>query len=221
MATPLSFVSEYIPAWDTVMLAVREAMQTVVNAPTSAPALLVEFILALSVFSGLRKGFTREVMGLIAWGVAGVAAMKYRHAFATWALSTMEPAELADGVGFGVIFFGGLAVGALASSLFAHLIRISPLAGLDRLLGGMFGILRGGTVIVTLYIATHWATATNMVAVGQRGDGTTENAITTALSYMAPLMSRFVPSDLAREAGSGHDLGGPDDIPGEAYPENP
>ncbi|BCI65646.1 bacteriocin/colicin V production CvpA [Acetobacter aceti NRIC 0242] len=221
MTASLSFVSEHIPAWDTVQTAVREALQTVINAPTSAPALLVELIVALSVVSGLRKGFTREVLGIIAWGVAGMAAMKYRHMFVTWVLPTMEPAELADGVGFGVIFFGGLAVGALVSSLFAHLIRVSPLAGLDKLLGGMFGVLRGGTVIVTLYMATHWATATNMIVAGERSDGAGENAITTALSYMAPFMSRFVPSDLAQEPGSGHDLGGPDDAPGEAYPENP
>ncbi|AQS83458.1 MAG: CvpA family protein [Acetobacter aceti] len=221
MTAPLSFLSDHIPAWDTVLLAVREAIQTVMSAPTSAPALLVELILALSIVSGLRKGFTREVMGLIAWGVAGAVALQYRHLFVERVIPTMQPVELASGIGFGVIFFGGLAVGALASSLFAHLIKISPLAGLDRLLGGLFGVLRGGTVIVTLYMTTHWATTTNMVVAGQRGDGTTESAITTALSYMAPLMSRFVPADLAREAGSGHDLGGPDDIPGEAYPENP
>ncbi|MCH4092592.1 CvpA family protein [Acetobacter sp.] len=221
MAAALSFVSEHIPAWNTVQVALGEAVRAVVNTPTSAPALLVELILALSIVSGFRKGLTREIMGLIAWAVAGVAAIRYRHVFVVWAIPTMEPVELADGIGFGVIFFGGLAVGALVSSLFAHLIRISPLAGLDKLLGGMFGVLRGGTVIVTLYMASHWVTATNMVVAGQRGDGTTENSITTALSYIAPLMSRFVPSDLARDAGSGHDLGEPEDVPGEAYPENP
>ncbi|MFT8720583.1 CvpA family protein [Acetobacter sp.] len=218
-----SLIMERVPHGPAVQKAAWAALNTVQRSPISLPAIAVEIVLLLSIVRGFRRGFSREVLGVVSWIGAAFVATKYYHTFAQSNFQTLQPQEMAGGVAFGVLLFGGLALGAVVTSIVSHFVRKSILGDADKVLGSGFGALRGGAVIITFYMMTGWVNATTQDTTrpDMETDGSSVSGITTALSYMAPLMSTFVPEDLARAAGSRHDHPGPADAADEAYRENP
>jgi len=100
-------------------------------------------VLALSAVVGMWRGLVSEVMALLAWVLALVAAWRYAGA----------AAELLDGViaepawrqvaGFALIFVAVLLIAALLRFLLRELLRATGLAATDRFFGALFGVARG------------------------------------------------------------------------------
>lgn len=114
------------------------------------------FILLLSVFAGLRKGLSREIIGLGASLLGLVLAMWFYRSAGARLEQYVSSQWLASLGGFLLIFFGVLLLGALLSAVVGRLLKTVGLSPLDRLFGGLFGFARGllfcfGTV--TLLIA--------------------------------------------------------------------
>jgi membrane protein required for colicin V production len=117
----------------------------------------VDFVvLAVVLVSGLlalSRGFVREVLGLSAW--AGAAAFTYwglplaRPQFARW-ISSPEWVSVATGA---ALFLGSLLVLMVVSGWVGGVVRGSPLGGVDRTLGLVFGLARGALLVVFTYIA--------------------------------------------------------------------
>jgi len=117
-------------------------------------------LLGWSVVTAFRKGFTREVIGVIsvivgllagAWFYGTVAAylLPYDSSRgAVWPHFTSRAA--ANLAGFLVVFFGVLLLGAFVSFLVQKFLRLTGLSFFDRLLGAGFGLLRGGLIGVAL-----------------------------------------------------------------------
>lgn len=100
-------------------------------------------ILAASVVTALMKGFVRELISLASVVVGLVlAALGYSHA-AAWFDDLTKSHEIALGLGFLTIFLGTLILGALAGMVARKLIKSAGIQWFDRLLGGMFGLVRG------------------------------------------------------------------------------
>ncbi len=107
-------------------------------------------IILLSAAAGLRSGFARVVIGLVAT-VAGLLLgfWFYRLVGAKLAPFLSTPA-LADVCGFLIIFFGVLLVGALLAALLARLFRWVGLSWFDHFLGGIAGLVRGILLVAGL-----------------------------------------------------------------------
>jgi membrane protein required for colicin V production len=110
-------------------------------------------ILAASVATSFRKGFSREVIGLVTvvlaialgiwfYGLAGEFFAPY--------LSSPAAAHLA---GFAVVFGGVLLLGALVSAIVGKFLRVTGLSVFDHLLGAGFGLARGLLIAVALLLA--------------------------------------------------------------------
>jgi membrane protein required for colicin V production len=114
------------------------------------------FVVLLSVFNGLRKGLSREIIGLAASIFALVlAAWFYRTAGAQLQqyVSSQWVASLA---GFLIIFFAVILLGALLSAVVSGFLKTVGLSPIDRVLGAAFGLARGllfGFLVVTVLIA--------------------------------------------------------------------
>lgn len=113
-------------------------------------------LLLVSVVIGLWRGLLFEVMSLAGWVAAYIAAQVFGPELAPH-LPALEQAGAGGSgpriaVAFVLVFVLALIVWSLLSALLRRLIQASPLSGLDRMLGGAFGLLRG--VLVALVIVT-------------------------------------------------------------------
>lgn len=109
-------------------------------------------ILAISAVVGLVRGLTFELLSLAGWFVAYFAARWLQP----WAASHLPIGAagtlLNQGVAFASAFIVVLMVWSLLARAVAMLIGVTPLRPLDRLLGAVFGVVRG--VVVLLVFAT-------------------------------------------------------------------
>ena len=110
-------------------------------------------VVMVSVITAMMKGFVRELISLASVVVGLViAAIAYPRA-ALWFDDLTKSHEIALGLGFLVLFLGTLMVGALAGALARKLIKAAGIQWFDRLLGGVFGLLRGALVDAVLIMA--------------------------------------------------------------------
>jgi len=107
-------------------------------------------IVAVSVAVGLWRGLVFELMSLAGWIVAYVLAQAYSPLLAA-RLHVGEPGSaLNQGVAFAATFVAALMVWALIARLVRMLVRATPLTALDRLLGAVFGALRGALLLLAI-----------------------------------------------------------------------
>jgi membrane protein required for colicin V production len=100
-------------------------------------------VLALSAAVGLWRGLVSEVMALLAWVLALVAAWRFAgEASVLLAGVIVEPAWR-QVAGFAMIFVAVLLIVALVRFLMRELLRAAGLGAVDRFFGAMFGLARG------------------------------------------------------------------------------
>ena len=109
-------------------------------------------LVLLSAIVGFVRGFVREAFSLASWIAAIVVAFLFFEKFSTQ-LPFNIPNDLARlGVAFLLLFLGVLLLGSLINYLFNKAIHAIGLGGLDRVLGGAFGVLRGALVVTLLVL---------------------------------------------------------------------
>ena len=109
-------------------------------------------IIALSAIVSLFRGFVREVLSLLAWVVAFWTAMAFWGKFATF----LEP-YIAIPFARMVLAFLGVLVAVLLvfgiiNYIVGRLLDKTGLSGPDRLLGALFGMLRGAAIVTVLVV---------------------------------------------------------------------
>ena len=105
----------------------------------------------ISLVTGILRGFTKEVLGIITW----VAALLFTWLFSEYAIALLRikitnPA-LSTAAGYAATFLLGLLIGAVVSSLVVEAIRNSRFSSADRTLGAGFGVIRAA-LLVALFI---------------------------------------------------------------------
>lgn len=108
-------------------------------------------VVLLSLVIGAWRGVVSEILALLAWVVAFLAARTWATPAGGWlatglADSLAEPL-LQQVAGFVAIFVAVLILFALARWMVSLLLRAVGLAPLDRVLGALFGIARGVLVV--------------------------------------------------------------------------
>ncbi|MEZ5597175.1 MAG: CvpA family protein [Pseudomonadales bacterium] len=123
-------------------------------------------VIGASALMGLMRGLLKEVLSVATWILAFVLALGYGPAFAAWFPLTAD-AVAGTGVitgqiksdtvslviGFAAVFVLTLICGSLIRWLLDKLVDSTGLTGLDRLLGLLFGAVRGIVISVVLLIA--------------------------------------------------------------------
>lgn len=104
--------------------------------------------LIVSILIGVLRGFTREVLGLLSWILAIIAALLFAPQAAGWLEPHIATPSIRIAASYALVFFGILVLGAIVTSIVSMLVRKSPLSGVDRMVGGGFGLLRG--VVIAL-----------------------------------------------------------------------
>ncbi len=110
-------------------------------------------IVAISAVIGLARGFVREVLSLAIWGVAVILAVGFAADIAALLPKRLEGDSLRYVTAFTLVFVGALVIGALTQWIVSRLVQTTGLSGTDRLLGLLFGGLRGAVVCIVAVIA--------------------------------------------------------------------
>jgi len=111
-------------------------------------------VLALSALLAFMRGLVREVLGLGAWVGAifvGIWALPHvRPQFQEW----LGTSPWVEPVAFAVVFIVALIVLMLLARWLSGMVRDSPVGGIDRTLGLVFGLGRGAALVILAYIGT-------------------------------------------------------------------
>ena len=108
--------------------------------------LLDGLLLGLTLVSAMLamvRGFSREVLSIVSWGVAAVGAFLFYRPATPFVQPYVEHELIAQLVAAGVIFAVVLIVATFITMRIADLIIDSRIGPLDRTLGFVFGAARG------------------------------------------------------------------------------
>jgi len=107
-------------------------------------------ILLVSLLFGLWRGLVYEVLSLIGWPVAFLLSKLFAGDVAPMMPLMREEARIA--LAYAVVFVAALIVWGVLAWLLSRLVKVVGLGWLDRVLGGLFGVLRGGLVVLVLVL---------------------------------------------------------------------
>ena len=109
-------------------------------------------IITISGLVGIFRGLLREIMSLIGWIVSAWLAWRFASEFASVFDSVIQSADVRKAAAFISIFLLSLVLFALLSYFISKIMNKSPLRGMDRTLGMVFGLLRGAIIIAVLVV---------------------------------------------------------------------
>lgn len=109
-------------------------------------------ILLLSVALSIRRGMTREILSLLTWVGAFVISYVFGEKLALLMDSWIKTPSLRTTVAMVVLFAMTLIVGAMLNHVLADMLKKTGLTGTDRILGSLFGFVRGIVIIVALLL---------------------------------------------------------------------
>lgn len=107
-------------------------------------------ILAVSLLVGLFRGFGREIFSLLGWIVAFVGANILAQPLADSLVALSDIETLRYMAGWALVFVGVLAIFSVLGRLMARQMRQPGFNLGNRVLGGVFGLLRGVVVVIVV-----------------------------------------------------------------------
>ncbi len=115
----------------------------------SAIDIVFATVVAISVVLGFWRGLTRELVSMIAW--IAIAVLAYRYAGTVGVLLPFDAPPLVHvAAGVGIIIVACVLAAAVIGRLLRSAVASSQLAGADRVLGAVFGALRGSLVVLLI-----------------------------------------------------------------------
>jgi len=105
-------------------------------------------VAAVSLLWGVWRGLVREIISVLGWVLAFLAANLFAGPLAPSLPAAIPTPELRVLTAFLAVFIGTLAVTTLAGLLFSKLVRAIGLGSLDRVLGACFGLARALLIAV-------------------------------------------------------------------------
>jgi len=113
-------------------------------------------VIVFIVFSGLFafvRGFVKEVLSIVAWFGASVAAL-YAAPYLRPLAQRMTPnPQVADAASALIAFIIALVILSMATAVVAKRVKDSPAGAIDRTLGLIFGLGRGALLACLIFIA--------------------------------------------------------------------
>ena len=123
--------------------------------------ILIAVVLTISIVIGVVRGFVKEAISITALLLAIWAALSFGPSVGEISDSWISSKELQTWFGRVVVFTLILALGGLVGWAISKLVRLSVLSGVDRLVGAIFGAVRGVLFVALFILAGDYAGFSN------------------------------------------------------------
>ena len=121
-------------------------------------------VLGLSILLSLWRGFVREAVSLAGWIAAFVIANMFVGEMATFLQQWIANVTGRYVAAYALLFAGMLMVAGIVGKLSAQVVKVTGLTLLDRLLGTVFGFVRGIIIVlVVVYVLRQLALPQNLL----------------------------------------------------------
>lgn len=107
-------------------------------------------IMVISVLISVMRGAVKEIFGLLAWIVAFAVGTYYTSDFTLLLPKSITNESIRSVVAFVVLFLATWLFMALLTVSMSRLITQSVLSEANRVLGALFGVIRGLVIILTV-----------------------------------------------------------------------
>lgn len=108
-------------------------------------------IMLISGFLAMLRGLTREMLSIMSWALAAIAALFIYPLYRDHVRQFIQPDILADGVLITTVFVIVLIVVSLVTVRLSDRVLDSRVGALDRTFGFVFGLARGLILVVIAY----------------------------------------------------------------------
>jgi membrane protein required for colicin V production len=150
-------------------------------------------VLALFAAFGAWRGFVRELVSLLTWAAAAVAAWAFADDVAVVFKSFTNESALRQTLAFIVIFVGVFIVGMIVGLLLHRFVnRSAGLRTANRVSGAVLGAVRGIAMIVLVFLLA------GLTSFPQRTDWWRDATLAPAFERAALFVAQYLPPDVAR-----------------------
>lgn len=159
--------------------------------------------LALSILVGLWRGFVGEVLALLCWVLAFWIAWLFGPMLAEQFSGAISVPSVRVLLAYALCFVAVLVGGAIVSYLMRKLVSGSGLSGTDRLLGMVFGLVRGFALVVlvvmlmkfTPVVRDDWWLASKMLPTFDKGAQWVTSYLPDSVArYLEPVAAAVPPA---------------------------
>ncbi|MBD3649332.1 MAG: CvpA family protein [Pseudomonadales bacterium] len=112
-------------------------------------------IFVVSSLVSIKRGFVKEALSLATWIAALIVGRLFAAQLSTLLVDYIDTPSVRLGVAFAVLFAATLIVGAMVNHLMGEFVKMTGLSGTDRVFGMVFGVARGGVIVLVLVLILH------------------------------------------------------------------
>jgi membrane protein required for colicin V production len=153
-------------------------------------------IIGVSILLSIMHGFVRELLSLAGWVVAFLVAQYFAATVAAMLPAAIPNDSLRLLAAFLAVFLSVLLAATLLAIALSSLIKRAGLGATDRLLGAVFGLIRGVAVVTVVVLLAGLTTLPHTPAWRQ--------AMTSApLEALAKTIKVWLPYDLSKHINYG------------------
>lgn len=109
-------------------------------------------VIVVSAGWGIWRGFTREVMSLAGWILAFIAANSVGGSLGDLLPASMASPEVRVLIAFVLVFVLTLIAATIVGNALSKFLKAAGLSGVDRTLGGLFGLARGIVILLAITV---------------------------------------------------------------------
>lgn len=143
-------------------------------------------IMLVSVVISLLRGFVKEALSLVVWFLAFIVAARFSTTLSQLFANHIANESLRVGLSFTVLFVVTLIAGGFINFMVSELVIKTGLSGTNRLLGLIFGFIRGVVVVALLILLVQLTSIPS-------SDGWKNSVLVPKVEPVARWLQAFIP----------------------------